>query len=287
MTDAGRRTPDRWTRTVGDLRLTYLPDGDIEGVPTAFFPSTTQADWDARPDLVRDDGHFVAGAGALLVERGDDRFVVDAGLGPVTIGPDDSPPLFGTLRGGDLPASCTAAGLDPATVDLVLLTHLHLDHVGWATPSCCEDGRSLFPAATWAVGVGETVGPHREEHLALAGEAERTREVADGEEVRPGVRAWSLPGHTPGHTAWVIDAGSTQHADRGQRVIAFGDAMHSPAQVEHPEWAVAVDGDGETAGRSRRALLDALAGDDVLGFGVHFADRQLGRVVDGRWVAVD
>lgn len=273
-------TDRRWSRTVGDLRLTYLPDAEIEIVATAFFPDTTDDDWSGYPDLTREGEYLLAVAGALLVERGEDRLLIDAGLGPVTIGPDDSPPLFGTLRGGDLPGSCAAAGLDPADVTTVALTHLHLDHLGWATRTCADDGRSLFPHATWAVGTGELVGPHRDDNV-LAGENERTREIGDGDEVLPGVRAWALPGHTPGHVAWVLDAG------QGLRVVAFGDAMHVAAQVEHPDWRVGPDLDAETAGRSRRALVEVLAEPDVIGFGGHFTDRQLGRVVDGRWVPLD
>jgi hypothetical protein len=61
-------------------------------------------------------------------------------------------------------------------------------------------------------------------------------------------------------------------------VVAFGDAMHSPVQVAHPGWKVALDADHDEAERSRRRLVEYLSRDDVIGFGVHFADQQLGTV---------
>lgn len=275
--DAGRRAPQFWSRTLGDLRLTHLPDGDIEVRPTGFFTSTTTADWDAYPQLVNDDGHVVAGAGGVLVERDGVRVLIDAGLGPMAVDADSTPDAFGAMAGGALPASLDRAGVDPATLDLVAFTHLHLDHVGWATEWAVDGGRSLFPNATWLVGEGERDGAHCSDDLVPAGDRERTRTVADGEEIAPGVRAWSLPGHTSGHVAWVLDTGD------GRRVVAFGDAMHSPAQVEHPDWTVFPDSDGPAAERARRRLLDELALPEVIGLGIHFADSQLGRVVDGRW----
>ncbi|MEE1799361.1 hypothetical protein PUR57_11855 [Streptomyces sp. JV176] len=89
-----------------------------------------------------------------------------------------------------------------------------------------------------------------------------------------GVRAWALPGHTTGHTAWILDTGD----DR--RIVAFGDALHSPVQIRRPDWEVVLDHDRAQAEHSRRRLVELLAPDDVFGFGVHFADQQFGTVDD-------
>ncbi|MFK0288604.1 hypothetical protein ACIQVL_50250 [Streptomyces sp. NPDC090499] len=79
------------------------------------------------------------------------------------------------------------------------------------------------------------------------------------------------PGHTVGHAAYVIDAG-------GQRVIAFGDAFHSPVQLTHPLWEVPADHDRAQSIGLRRSLVDELLEPDTIGFGIHFGDRVFGRV---------
>jgi glyoxylase-like metal-dependent hydrolase (beta-lactamase superfamily II) len=79
------------------------------------------------------------------------------------------------------------------------------------------------------------------------------------------------PGHTPGHTAYVIGSGDL-------RLIAFGDAMHSPIQVDHPEWSAAPDHDPKQAEDSRRRLIAEMSEPHTIGFGGHFADVIFGRV---------
>jgi glyoxylase-like metal-dependent hydrolase (beta-lactamase superfamily II) len=96
-------------------------------------------------------------------------------------------------------------------------------------------------------------------------------------------------GHTPGHTEYVISSG-------GQRLIAFGDALHSPIQVGHPEWSAVVDHDPARAAEQRHRLVAELAEPDTIGFGIHFADVGFGRVrrdgtgsswepVDEQWIS--
>lgn len=277
---SGRRFPGSWSRKIGDVTLSYLPDAEIELVPTVFLPGSTPEDWAERPDLVSDDGYLVAGAGTLLVQSAEWSVLVDAGFGPNSAGRDSTPQHLGAMRSGRLPSSLAEAGVDPAGVEVVAFTHLHRDHMGWATPGCTGGGRSLFPNARWLVGENELAGQHRTAQWVLAGESERAVSVAAGSEPLAGVRSLSLPGHTSGHTAWVFETGAEQ-------LVLFGDALHSPAQAERPDWAVGLDSDGAAAEESRRQLLRELSRPDVLGVGIHFADQQLGRVVDGRWVPPD
>lgn len=273
---AGTRSPGRWHRRFGDLSLTYLPDATLELVPRHFFSTSTDADWAEHPDLVSPTGRLTAGAGALLVELGGRRLLVDAGFGPTGAADADTPPPLGDVTAGGLPASFADAGVDPDSLDLVAITHLHSDHVGWATGWAADHGESLFRRATWLVGEGSTP-PGDDPTFHPADHPHRTREVSDGEEVLPGMRAWAMPGHLPGHTGWVLDTGD------GRRVIAFGDAVHSPAQVRRPDWDVAVDAETEVARESRLRLFEQLEREDTIGFGIHFADRQLGRIVEGHW----
>lgn len=275
---SGFRLPGLWTRTLGELTLSYVPDAGVSMIPSRVYPSSAQEEWDAYRAHLTHEGHLAMGCGALLVERAGTRLLIDAGHGRIS-GEEVAhfQHSFGHVR--DLPHSLTALGVDPAALETVAFTHFHADHTGWARPDAVEDPRSLFPKARWIVGEGELDAVPDGAGPVLAGQDERTVVVPDGTRIADGVHAWSLPGHTPGHTAWVLDTGD------GRQVVAFGDALHSPVQIEHPDWEVVLDADREEAERSRRRLVEHLARDGVFGFGVHFADQQLGTVDGtGRWL---
>ncbi|TWV34729.1 MBL fold metallo-hydrolase [Streptomyces misionensis] len=274
---SGFRLPVIWTRTLGELTLSYVPDAGVDMIPTRVYPASAEEDWHPHRTHMTEAGHLPMGCGALLVERGGTRLLIDAGHGRIS-GEDleHFQHAFGHVR--DLPESLAALGVDPAELEMVAFTHFHGDHTGWARPDAVEDPRSLFTKARWMVGKGELESVAPGDGPVLAGQDERSVIVADGTEIADGIRAWSLPGHTPGHTAWILDTGD------GREVVAFGDAMHSPVQVQHPDWEVVLDTDREEAERSRRRLVDYLSRDGVYGFGVHFADQQLGTVDgSGRW----
>ncbi|MFK0294750.1 MBL fold metallo-hydrolase [Streptomyces sp. NPDC090442] len=275
--NSGRRLPGQWTRTIGQLTLSYLPDAGVHMIPTRVYPATRDEHWTPHRPHVTDAGHLAMGCGALLVERGGTRLLLDAGHGRIS---GDDPEHFqhGFDHVQDLPNALASLGVAPAALETVAFTHLHDDHSGWARPDAVDDANSLFPNARWIVGEGELQGLDPAAGPRLAGQSERTTSVADGAEISEGVRAWALPGHTPGHTAWILDTGD------GRQIVAFGDAMHSPVQVQHPDWEIVLDHDPAEAERSRRRLVQFLAQEGVFGFGVHFADQQLGTVDDtGRW----
>ncbi|MFF5973789.1 MBL fold metallo-hydrolase [Streptomyces sp. NPDC012769] len=118
----------------------------------------------------------------------------------------------------------------------------------------------------------------------IAGLAPYVRTVTDGEEVFPGVRVRVTAGHTEGHAEYVVTGG-------GRRLIAFGDALHSPLQVDHPAWSSAFDHDPVTSAARRQALVAELSEPGTLGFGGHFADVVFGRVdpagAGPAWIPVD
>lgn len=95
--------------------------------------------------------------------------------------------------------------------------------------------------------------------------------MTSGQEIFPGVRMQVTGGHSAGHAQYVITGGGT-------RLIAFGDALHSPIQVDHPEWSCVYDHDPTRAAEHRRRLIAELARPDTIGFGNHFADVVFGQV---------
>ncbi|MDJ1137422.1 MBL fold metallo-hydrolase [Streptomyces iconiensis] len=277
---SGYRLPRLWKRTLGELTLSYVPDAGVAMIPDRVYPTSTEEDWSPHGTHLTELGHLAMGCGALLVERAGTRLLLDAGHGRISgEDPEHFQHAFDHVQ--DLPASLAQLGVDPAALETVAFTHLHGDHSGWARPDAVEGRHSLFPDARWIIGEGEPQHADPSDPASaplLAGGSERTTAVADGTEIAEGVRAWALPGHTPGHTAWVLDTGD------GRQVVAFGDAMHSPVQVRNPDWEVVLDHDPAEAERSRRRLVEFLAGDGVFGYGVHFADQQLGTVdATGHW----
>ncbi|MBV9115096.1 MAG: MBL fold metallo-hydrolase [Hyphomicrobiales bacterium] len=183
---------------------------------------------------------------------------------------------------GRLPENLAAAGIDPVDVDTVLLTHVHPDHSNGLTD--VSTGRRLFPNAEVVVHQDEVNHWFDDELMAKAAErprrryfqaardqlgpymAEHLRVIRGGEEVFPGVVAIPCPGHTPGHSAYVISA-------EGESMIVWGDTVHVPEiQVTRPEVTMEFDSDPQQAAASRRLIFDMAVADDLIigGMHVHF-----------------
>ncbi|MBD0712339.1 MULTISPECIES: MBL fold metallo-hydrolase [unclassified Streptomyces] len=276
MTDTASPLDERFrtpsgirTLTLGDTRLTYVPDGQANLTARVLLAAATEAYWAEHAAYLDDDGHLVAGLGALLVERDGRAMLIDAGMGPTEV----TLPHVGVITGGTMLDNLAALGRSPEDIEVVALTHLHPDHSGWAWHPAPGGDRPPFTEASVVLTESEWRGRHDHE---IPGLAERVtlgdlvkpmepqvRTVADGEEIFPGVRVRFSPGHSHGHAAYVIHAG-------GKRVIAFGDAFHTPLQITHPLWENVIDHDHRQATALRRDLVGELAEPDTIGFGIHF-----------------
>ncbi|MCA9970937.1 MAG: MBL fold metallo-hydrolase [Anaerolineales bacterium] len=267
---------------VGDVRVTYLPDGGGIVEPLALYPASTAAGWEKYPQLLDDEGKFRTTIGAYLIQVGDRHIAVDTGMGPVTV----PFPGFGPFFGGRYLHSLAATGVARAAVTDVWFTHLHLDHVGWTTLE--EDGQRglTFPNARHAVSRAEwefwyggenPAGPDAAVQGALHG---RIHHFANGDEVAPGITVVATPGHTPGHVSLLIERA-------GQRLYILGDVLHGVMQLQEPDWSVAFDVDQAAARATREALYPQLARPDTIVAVNHFSNTVFGRIVpDGavwRW----
>ncbi|WP_227984442.1 MBL fold metallo-hydrolase [Nocardia spumae] len=259
---------------LGDTKVSFVPDGVIQGKPLAWLPDSTEQTWTAHPEYLDSSGYLVAGVGALLVEHGDRALLIDAGFGPQSMPAEPGSPN-GALHSGALPENLARLGRTPAEIESVAFTHLHVDHIGWARSST-EGDAPVFADSEYLVAEPEWSNRRQLENGGTTAEiaatlAPRVRTVADGQTIFPGVEVQISGGHTLGHAQYVITGG-------GIRLIAFGDALHSPIQVARPEWSCVYDHDPARAVDQRRRLLAELAQPGTIGYGNHFADVVFGQV---------
>ena len=260
---------------VGSLDITPLTDGYFSAHPLYFGPDAT---FDGHDLPLEPDGTLRLPIGAFVV-HGDRTVLVDAGLGP---GFDDLRLPGGALQGGALLDELTNAGVAPADIDLVVCSHLHIDHCGWLVAEA--DRSPVFPNATlwagaadWRLFVEERQGvmlDHIREGLVAMAEAGRV-ELIDGDvTIAPGVSTMAAPGHTPGHVAIVLSSGD-------ERALLLGDAVTCPLQLDETDWTAMSDVDPDLAKRTRERLWQELEGDRTTGVGAHFPGLEFGRVLRG------
>lgn len=181
-------------------------------------------------------------------------------------------PTSGALR-----ANMAAAGIDPAQVDLVVFSHFHADHIsgllGEGDSVVFPKAEIAVPAAEWAFWTDESNtsrvaefqrGTFANTRRRFGPYQARMRRFEDGAELTPGVRAVASPGHTPGHTSFLV-------ADGDAQLLVLGDLTNRPELfVRNPGWHAVFDFDGAQAEASRRRLLDRAVADRVRVAGYHF-----------------
>ena len=268
------QAPGYFRVKVGALEVTALFDG-----AGAF-----QTDWlKGKPeelekigDALKVDPHFLDGnENAFLVNTGTKLILVDAGAGS----------WFGEGAFGRMGKSLREAGYLPSQVDLVLVTHLHSDHVGGLTT---DDGKRVFPKADVYVAKAESdfwlspeiaakapkdAQPFFRSAQAIAApyiKAGNWHTFTGSEPIVDGMQLVPLPGHTPGHYGY-------EFSSKGEKILFWGDIVHAQrVQLPHPEVTAIFDIDQNAAAATRLQLLPRLAREHVLIAGPHMPFPALG-----------
>lgn len=255
-----------------DFPTIPLLDGSMAFTPTTIFPTSTAEEWARHHRLLTEDGALVMPFGGFIVRGTNDRLIlVDAGGGPDYTIPADKGRIVET---GLLPESLRTAGFVPADITDVVFTHLHLDHIGWAS----RHDTPFFPNATywchqqdWEHFVPATgPAPHKLVPPLLEPVREHLQTWTGSTTALAGLELWHTPGHTPGSSIAMVPRG------RGQLAI-IGDLVHTPAEFAE-SWPGLADLEPERGLRVRRQVGARLAalGADVCG--PHFPAQLPGRL---------
>ena len=259
-----RQAPGIHHKAVGDILVTALNDGMFEGSFAMLAAFETGTAEQMHRERFRAIPPRLA-VNSFLVQTSDRTILVDSGCGGV-FGPD-----LGKLAG-----NLAALGIKPGDVDTVLCTHLHPDHVGGLVDGA---GKAVFPNAEMVV--------HADDHkfwgddatlagattdqdkgfialarTTIAAYADRTRLVTAGEALS-GISIVPEPGHTPGHSGWLISSG-------GASLLIWGDIVHMPGiQFARPDAGMGFDIDGAQAIATRQRIMDMVTTDRLMVAGMH------------------
>ena len=253
------QAPSFYRFKVGTIEATVVSDGPLPiGPASRTFRGPSEAELGKMfADHFLPTDNVVLDQNALVINTGDRLALFDTGMSSVK---------RPNTQTGRLLTSLKQAGIDPKDIDAVVLTHPHIDHSGGMV---ADDGSRNFPNAQvymtqvdfdfWmddkrlgtpaegsALTARKNLPPYRDRIIF----------IKDGQEILPGVQAMQTPGHTVGHTVYMITSG-------GKTICNIGDVAHHVILFEHPRVEVAFDTDSKQGAQSRLKLFDLLTAERI------------------------
>ncbi|GLH82519.1 MBL fold metallo-hydrolase [Bradyrhizobium sp. SSBR45G] len=261
--------------TVGRVRIIKFVELETIGGTRFILPQATPEAIRAQswltPDFATAEGRLKMSIHTLVLETPTKRIVVDTGLGNDKQG--RSVPVWNNRTMPFLETMSTA-GFPPESIDLVICTHLHVDHVGWNTRLVDDRWVPTFPNARYLF--GRTEYEHWRDHSSAADEtatfadsvqpivdAGRAELVASDAVVSDEITLIPTPGHGLGHVSLHVRSD-------GAEALLSGDVAHHPSQMAHLDWSSTVDFDPAQAAATRQALFSRFADTGTLVIGGHF-----------------
>ncbi len=274
---AGKQTPSIYRYKIGTFELTALYDGIwYRPITEKFIRNAPFAEVEsALAEAFMPADKLATPFTTLVVNTGKKLVLIDTGTG------GQIAPSAGILRD-----NLTAAGIDPKSVDLIVISHFHPDHINGIKD---KDNDIVFPnaeiavpAPEWAFWMDDTNLNAAPADLKLtflnqrrifSDIAENVTRFEPAAEVTPGIVALPAAGHTPGHTVFAIHSGD-------QSLMVLSDTAQHPAVfARHPNWQAAFDIDGDAAVATRKKLFDRAAADRMLVTGYHFPFPACGHLI--------
>ncbi|HEY0703091.1 MAG TPA: MBL fold metallo-hydrolase [Candidatus Acidoferrales bacterium] len=279
---------------VGKVKITRVVEFEVGGLPPDFMFADLTEDqvksisW-IHPNYADPDGKLRSSIHSYVVESQGRRIIVDTCLG------NDKQRSAKAVNLLHVPflERLAEAGYSPETFDLVLCTHLHLDHVGWNTRWTGEKWVPTFPNARYLFGreefqhwssrpgagdVPASIAPLMDFDAVMADslrpivDASLHQLVETNHRITDELSLFPTPGHTPGHVSVAIDSD-------GYRAVIAGDVLHNPIQFANPGICSIFDDDRSVAHATRTSFIHSNANQDVLVLGSHFATPSGGYVV--------
>lgn len=284
---------------VGNVNILSISDCLMAVDACDFFPHKTVDAFQPFEGQVDDNCQVNGGinCASFLIESQDRRVLVDAGLGPAPVADAGG-------AAGNLLSEMRQGGIDPNTIDTVVVTHLHFDHIGWL-PTTLPDGsvRPTFPNAEYII-------PQADWDLLFANQipSPSTGAVQDGDDAPypPAIEVFHqsqsigglikeldnirlvdgefnltdeitivpTPGHTPGHQSLAVTS-------QNERAYVLGDVAHLPLQIQVPEWNTKADVLPNLGIKTRRETLRKLAEQGIVVAAGHFPAPGFGHIVIG------
>jgi glyoxylase-like metal-dependent hydrolase (beta-lactamase superfamily II) len=275
---AGKQAPGFYRYKVGEFECTSINDGARSfPMPDGFVKNVGKDQaLAAAEEAYMPKGMVTVPFNPQVINTGSKLVLIDTGYGP-GIGP--------TV--GLLPQGMAAAGIDPAAIDIVVLSHLHPDHINGVKTA---DGKVAFPKAEilapakdWAFWMNDENAAKAESNPMMKAYFANTRKILSdvagkvtkyewGKEVAPGITALDTNGHTPGHTSFMVSSGSS-------KVLIQSDVTNIPELfLRNPDWHVMFDIDPQQAAATRHKFYDMAAAEKALVVGFHFTFPSLGHV---------
>lgn len=264
---------------IGDVKVTRVVELQATGGTRFILPQATPEavkpiEW-MVPHFATEEGKLIMSIHALIIETGSRRIIVDTCLGNDK---ERKIPAWNKLQTTFL-EDLAAAGYPRESIDTVLCTHLHVDHVGWNT--MLRDGKWVptFPNARYLMGADEWAywkDASQEEFGDVIGDSVMPiidAGLADfvdmNHRICEEVKLFPSTGHTPGHV-------SVEIRSKGSKAVITGDSTHHPCQIAHPEWSSTADFDQDASRKTREAFYSKYSDTNTLIIGTHFATPSAG-----------
>ncbi|WP_088345695.1 MULTISPECIES: MBL fold metallo-hydrolase [Rhodomicrobium] len=279
---ATMQAPGFYRYKVGDIEVTVVTDGARSfPLPDNFVTNAGKAEVNAALEAAyMPKDTMTIYFSPIIVNTGSKLIVIDTGYGPAAAAKPGS-------TAGLFQQNLAAAGIDPKSVDTVVISHFHGDHVNGLLDAnsapTFPNAEILVPAVEYKYWMddgemsrapaGRMADLFRDNRKVFNDEIKKRVATYEwNKEVAPGILAQATPGHTPGHTSYVISSGTG-------KVFIQSDVTNNPALfVRNPQWHATFDQDGDMAEATRRKVYDMLAAEKMLVQGFHYPFPALGHV---------
>ena len=255
-----------WKLDCGSYTLYVIEDGYYWRDPETYFAEATEHDWRFHPR--NDQGQARLNFGCYLLSDGEHTIMVDSGIGEI----DQA-----GMTAGFMPRAVDALGIPRDSVETVIYTHMHYDHIGGSQRDGAivfPNARHLFHAKEWEhwKTVDNDTGAAARRIMQPLFDGGVVDFIAADTEVIPGVTAVESFGHTPGHLTVNI-------ASEGTSTLIGGDLSNHPFQVEHPYWSLPVDNDHHLAGTARDIVFETIKDGPTTFLAGHYPMPGVGKIV--------